>query len=320
MTDTQLSSSARRLAEELEDHGVSLREPDGVRDVLLEELDYARRVPMFEGRQPVYGSFSMPPGTEIRDAEGVTDLVALDGMPRAMARTFADGRSGVRRELPRPTIRVGLLRSAGAVRGRAGGAAAALPRPHRAALTDHRPGAAVHRPTRRVVERAELDRPAHRRRAQPSLLASAPEIDPTVARGLLDLTMHWLSPARVGATIVVHETNFEWSSMDVSSKFKAPRLSLRNRQHYPALFASLQQHDLATLVTADGSVEYLGVGLRSSEEAERNTDLEQRGMRHRSAQRFSYDHPSTTIAVVSDNGPVTIFRGGREIALTPTDT
>ena len=36
-----------------------------------------------------------------------------------------------------------------------------------------------------------------------------------------------------------------------------------------------------------------------------------RGMRHRSAQRFSYDHPSTTIAVISDNGPVTIFRHGR---------
>jgi hypothetical protein len=41
-------------------------------------------------------------------------------------------------------------------------------------------------------------------------------------------------------------------------------------------------------------------------------------MRHRSAQRFSYDHPSTTIAVVSDSGPVTIFRSGRAIGLTAT--
>ena len=91
-------------------------------------------------------------------------------------------------------------------------------------------------------------------------------------------------------------------------------LSITNRQHFPALFASLQQHDLATLVTADGSVMYLGVGLRSSAEAERAVDSD-RGMRHRSAQRFSYDHPSTTIAVVSDNGPVTIFRQGRAIGL-----
>jgi len=106
--------------------------------------------------------------------------------------------------------------------------------------------------------------------------------------------------------------------MDVATKFHAPRLTLKNRRHYPALFASLQQHDLATLVTADGSIEYLGVGLRSSEEAERNVDTN-RGMRHRSAQRFSYDHPSTTIAVVSEDGPVTIFRHGRAIGLSATE-
>ena len=36
----------------------------------------------------------------------------------------------------------------------------------------------------------------------------------------------------------------------------------------------------------------------------------------RSAQRFSYDHPTTTIAVVSENGPVTIFRNGAAIGLS----
>ncbi len=136
-----------------------------------------------------------------------------------------------------------------------------------------------------------------------------------IAHGLLALAVHWLSPARVGATLVVHEMGFDWASMDVATKFRAPKLSITNRQHYPALFASLQQHDLATLVASDGSVEYLGVGLRSSEEAERNVDSD-RGMRHRSAQRFSYDHPTTTIAVVSESGPVTIFHGGVAIGLS----
>jgi len=82
--------------------------------------------------------------------------------------------------------------------------------------------------------------------------------NPAVAHGMLDLAVHWLSPARIGATIVVHEQGFQWASMDVATKFHAPRLSITNRQHFPALFASLQQHDLATLVTSDGSVEYLG--------------------------------------------------------------
>ena len=62
MTSELLSGSARRLAEELEEDGVELEEHESVHDLLLDELDYARRIPMFEGRRPLYGSFSMPAG------------------------------------------------------------------------------------------------------------------------------------------------------------------------------------------------------------------------------------------------------------------
>jgi hypothetical protein len=312
----QLSGSARRLGEELEEDGVKLDDGDEpVRELLLDELDYARRIPMFEGRRPSYGSFSMPPGMSITDAGGIADLVPLEGLPREMARTFADGRSAFivnRRDEP-PVL-------------------ACFERPvqFEAELVQLQEASAA-----RIVQRTALfgqvrlftdgrviswDGQGWSDRATAAALmtrlrACAPDLDPAVARGLLDLAVHWLSPARVGATLVVHEEDFDWQSMDVATKFRAPKLSVTNRRHYPALFASLQQHDLATLVTAHGSVEYLGVGLRSSAEAERNVDSD-RGMRHRSAQRFSYDHPSTTIAVVSDSGPVTIFRSGRAIGLT----
>jgi hypothetical protein len=272
---------------------------------------------MFEGRRPIYGSFSMPPGTDIRDAGGIADLIPLEGMPREMARTFADGRSAfVVNHADGPAELVCFDR----------------PVQYEAELVvlQQATGARIVQRSavfgqvrlfteRRVVSwdgQGWIDRPTAAA-LLPALLRSAPDLDAGVARGLLDLAVHWLSPARIGATIVVHASAFEWAAMDVATKFHAPRLSLTNRQHYPALFASLQQHDLATLVTGDGRVEYLGVGLRSSEEAERNTDREHRGMRHRSAQRFSYDHPSTTIAVVSENGPVTIFRSGRAISLDP---
>jgi hypothetical protein len=315
VVDEALSGSARRLAEELDEDGVTLDEDDIVRPWLLDELDYARRIPMFEGRRPLYGSFSMPPGTTIRDASGIADLVPLDGLPRHMARTFADGRSAFvvnRHEQPPELV--------------------CFDRPvqYEAELVQlqQATGARIVQRTamfgqvrlftdRRVVAwdgQTWTDRPTAAALVD-ALLESAPDLDPAVAHGLLDLAVHWLSPARVGATIVVHELGFQWASMDVATKFHAPKLSIKNRQHYPALFASLQQHDLATLVTAEGSVEYLGVGLRSSEEAERAVDSD-RGMRHRSAQRFSYDHPSTTIAVVSENGPVTIFRNGRAVGLT----
>ena len=311
----QLSGSARRLGEELEEDGVELEENGRVRELLLDELDYARRIPMFEGRRPLYGSFSMLPGMSITDAAGIADLVSLDGLTRQMARTFADGRSAfiVNRHNETPVL-------------------VCFDRPvqYEADLVQLQEATGA-----RIVQRTAVfgqvrlftenrvvswDGQGWNDRATAAALLTrlgtyAPDLDPAVARGLLDLAVHWLSPARVGATIVVHEQDFEWASMDVATKFRAPTLSLRNRQHYPALYASLQQHDLATLVTAHGSVEYLGVGLRSSAEAERNVDSD-RGMRHRSAQRFSYDHPSTTIAVVSDSGPVTMFRNGRAIDLT----
>jgi DisA bacterial checkpoint controller nucleotide-binding len=317
VSDDQLSGSARRLAEELEDDGVKLEEDERVRELLLDELDYARRVPMFEGRRPLYGSFSMPPGTTITNAGGIADLVPLDGLPRHMARTFADGRSAfvvnLHDEAPvlvcfdRPVQYEAELVHLQEVSG--------------ARIVQRTPVLGQVRlfTERRVISwdgQAWTDRPTAAALLR-ALRDCAPDLDPAVALGLLDLAVHWLSPARVGATIVVHEEGFEWASMDVATKFRAPKLSIKNRQHYPALFASLLQHDLATLVTADGSVEYLGVGLRSSTEAERNVDSD-RGMRHRSAQRFSYDHPSTTIAVVSDDGPVTIFRDGRAIGLSAT--
>ncbi|HEU4840922.1 MAG TPA: DNA integrity scanning protein DisA nucleotide-binding domain protein [Ilumatobacteraceae bacterium] len=309
-----LSGSARRLAEELDEDGIKLEEHDTVRELLLDELDYARRIPMFEGRRPLYGSFSMPPGMSISTAGGIADLVPLEGMPREMARTFADGRSAfVVNRHEEPPVLVCFDR----------------PVQYEAELVHLQEvtGARIVQRTavfgqvrlfadRRVIAwdgQSWTDRPT-----AAALLATlrqcAPDLDPAVAHGMLDLAVHWLSPARVGATIVVHEQDFQWAAMDVATKFHAPRLSIKNRQHFPALFASLQQHDLATLVTADGSVMYLGVGLRSSVEAERAVDSD-RGMRHRSAQRFSYDHPSTTIAVVSDNGPVTIFRQGRAVGL-----
>jgi hypothetical protein len=315
VSEDLLSGSARRLAEELEEDGVKLEEHSSVRELLLDELDYARRIPMFEGRRPLYGSFSMPPGMSIAAADGIADLVPLDGLPREMARTFADGRSAfVVNRHEDSSVLVCFDR----------------PVQYEAELVhlQEATGARIVQRTlmfgqvrlfseRRVIAwdgQTWTDRPTAAA-LLPQLRQRAPDLDPAVAHGLLDLAVHWLSPARIGATIVVHELGFEWASLDVATKFHAPKLSIANRRHFPALFASLQQHDLATLVTADGSVEYLGVGLRSTAEAERNVDSD-RGMRHRSAQRYSYDHPSTTIAVVSENGPVTIFRNGRALSLS----
>lgn len=310
----QLSGSARRLAEELGEDRIELDEDEPLRRLLLAELDYARRIPMFEGRRPLYGSISMPVGTSIASATGVADVVALDGLPIEIARTFADGRSAFLVNCPDEPTRLVCFDRPVQVE-------AELVRLQQATQARIVQRTVVLAQVRLFTDNRVIVWNGQSWMARPTaaaLLASlrehAPNLDPAVALGLLDLAVHWLSAARIGATIVVHEQDIQWASLDVATKFRAPALSLKNPEHYPALFAWLSQHDLATLVAADGCVTYLGVGLRSTAEAEHNVDSE-RGMRHRSAQRFSYDHPSTTVVVVSSDGPVTVYRGGAAIGL-----
>jgi DNA integrity scanning protein DisA with diadenylate cyclase activity len=141
------------------------------------------------------------------------------------------------------------------------------------------------------------------------VINAAPELSADVALHALELAVHWLSPSRIGATIVLFEDQIPWDSLDTATATRAPALSMVNRRHFPAVFAALQQHDLATLVDARGSICKIGVGLRFSADADASVQSD-RGMRHRSAQRFTYDHPNTVAVVVSEDGPVTVFRAG----------
>jgi hypothetical protein len=103
------------------------------------------------------------------------------------------------------------------------------------------------------------------------------------------------------------------SGLDVDRGVAVPALSVTARHHYPALFAALMQTDLATIVDGRGIVSHIGVGLYSSAEADAAVDTD-RGMRHRSAARYTYDHPQSVAVVVSEDGPVTVFHRGRSLS------
>jgi len=132
---------------------------------------------------------------------------------------------------------------------------------------------------------------------------------------LLELAIHWLAPSRVGTTIVIHHGELDLSALDTSTAVHTPPLSVANRRHFAALVAVLRQHDLAVVVTPEGAIRKVAVGLRWSEDAERAVTID-RGMRHRSAQRYSWDQPSATVVVVSEDGPVTVFRRGEIVVTT----
>ena len=142
------------------------------------------------------------------------------------------------------------------------------------------------------------------------LIERVPELDSSFALHVLELAVHWLAPSRIGATIVAHDgDHIDWSALDTSTAARTPQLSVCDRRHFSALTTVLRQHDLAVIVDRGGSLRKVAVGLRWTTDAEAAVSSD-RGMRHRSAQRYSHDHPTATLVVVSEDGPVSVFRGG----------
>jgi DisA bacterial checkpoint controller nucleotide-binding len=302
--------SQRRLADELDDDQIIVGGDRRTRAIVVGELDYTRRTPMFEGRRPNYGAIitTSPDSLAAWQDVGV-DLLDVPG-DLDPARTYADGRSSYLVRNPAEPSRLAiacfdrpLLFEADVV---------LLQEATGAQIVQRTPVFGV---TRLFQDREVVSWDGRSWTARttaysllPNLRAELPDLDPDLARGLLTLAVHWLAPARAGATIVVHHGGAE-GSFDTSGATTPPGLRLTNRRHYPPLLSFLLQHDLATLVDTDGTVRAIGVGLLSSTEADAAITND-RGMRHRSAQRWSFDHPHAVVVVVSSDGPVTVYRAG----------
>lgn len=311
-----LPRAAQRLAEELDEDGVVLPPGDEVRRLVVAELDYARRVPVFEGRRPLYGALVVDSAIRKPSVEGIdVDMVEIDGLGLARARRYAEGRSSFLVRRPGGPLVLACLPhqiqyEADLVRLQASTGAQIVQRTAvLGAVRLFTDGAVVswdgstwhERPTAVAV--------------LPAVEATGPGLDRRVLLGVLELAIHWMSSAHMGATMVVRPAGGAGARVDMATAVPAPGLTVTDRRHYAPLFAALQQQDLAVVVDRDGRVEHLGVGLLSSAEAEAAVEVS-RGMRHRSGQRFSYDEPDAVVVVVSEDGPVTVYRGGRAVAST----
>ena len=311
---TELNRAHERLREELADSGVTLPgSPDEV-DLLLTELEYAWRPPVFENRPLMYGSFVLPGERSLIKIDNLVELLDMD-MPIEQARRFSEGRSSfiVRRSdgsTQLACFRRTVQYEADLVEIEQSTGASIVQRTVMGVTRVFTPTGVVewnghrwrHRPSAQVY--------------LPTVRGAVPEASRALVQGLLDLAVHWLSPARIGATFLLdlNPRQHDDHGLDVSGALPSPNLSVLERHHYPAVFAVLAQTDLATLVSAEGDIEMLGVGLRSSIESESAVRLEA-GMRHRSAARYTWDHDHTVAFVVSEDGPVTLFRHGTPITV-----
>jgi hypothetical protein len=307
-----LSRPARRLHAELTEDGVGIDADERALGFILDELDYSRRPRVFEQRAPLYGAFVVPDDRSLVGAGELVDLVDLDHLPLDSARRFADGRSTylVRQldgRLQLACFRRSVQYEADMVE-----------------IQDNTGAFIVQRTVMGVVRLfrgdGTVEWAGYRWSVRPSagtqfamLRPQLPGLAPPVLGGMLKLALHWLSPARVGATMVVHHRDDSTDGLDLEHSITAPALSVTSRHHYPALFAALSQSDLAAIIDTSGRVKRVGVGLRSSAASELAVD-DSRGMRHRSAARYTFDHPDAVAVVVSEDGPVTVFHRGRALS------
>ncbi len=321
---TDLTRPEKRLLSEMADDGVTIDADAALWPLLLDELGYARRPPQFERRTPLYGSMIVPEDRSLIAAGELVELVPLDGLALDHARRFADGRSTylVRRvdgSRSLATFRRNVQYEADMVEIQDDSGAYLVQRTPVLGVTRlFTPASTVewtgYRWTARPNARTQLER----------LRPHLPQIAAPVLGGLLELAVHWLSPGRAGATLVLPGEHGP-DGLDLQHSTPSPPLSVKVRHHYPALLAALAQTDLATLVDPAGGVRRLGVGLQSSAEADAavghrpgwaTNDGGDRvwGMRHRSAARYTYDQPGAVAVVVSEDGPVTVFSRGKPLS------
>jgi hypothetical protein len=293
------------------DDGVVVRAEERVLRLVLDDLEYARRPPLFERRAPIYGSIVVPDDRSLIESGELVDLIELDAMPLDVARRFADGRSTFLVRQPDRQLLLACFRRSVQYEADLVEIQADI-----GAIIIQRTAMGV---TRAFTETGTVEWSGYRWTNRPNarsqheaLQPLLPGIDKPVLAGLLELAVHWLSPARVGATLVLPGDHDE-AGLDLEHSVVAPTLAVTTRYHYPALFAALMQTDLATIVAADGTVRRLAVGLRATSEAGSTIDHE-RGMRHRSAARYTFDQPGALAVVVSEDGPVTVFLQGHPLS------
>jgi len=151
--------------------------------------------------------------------------------------------------------------------------------------------------------------------AAEDVLQVAPAADPIVVRRLLELCHHRISAGGVGATIVYLLTDREDGGRrrDTGIRLSPLGLSVLNEDEEPLLTHQAKYRDGAMVVARDGRLLAVNVILRPSRASERELPAN-KGTRHTSAARHTYDCPDVLAFVVSADGPVTVFSDGERIA------
>ena len=280
------------------------------RHALLEELDYALRPPVHEGRVPTYGAV-LTPGSEPDAWQAITGMAVHHRLARRLSnvatRRFADGMtSWVVRRADGTTELVVFDRfvsserdlvivsegSGGVMVQRTPAGSVRLVGPF--GVVRSVPGGWLHQPP---VDRWLDAVGACHSPAQQSILVR-----------LLRFAVHDLGARRIGGLLVLQSGRPRMERFESPLPSPPPLQILRPADLAP-LGHVLSQVDGAAIFDGDGVLSHLGARLVPSRQAEQIV-AGIGGTRHTSGRRYSYDEPEAFVIAVSEDGPVTVFRGG----------
>ena len=302
-------SQLRRLVEELGEAGLILDGSAVWHQLAIEEIAYAIRPKIHERYVPSYGAI-VQPTTDPETWRSVTGLVIDRGPltmhPDSVTRRYSDGiASWLMRHTDGANEWVTLDRPAGSERDvvvLAGALGATIVQRHPTGIV-------------RVVGPYGVYRWAGLGwRHEPLVshwidgLAATDHEERHVLHRLLEFAVHDLGARGIGAILVYRADE----SLTLSHELRLtapPRLRITWPMALAPLRHALAQTDGAALFDEEGVLLQIGVRLVPTIEAEVGVDGF-KGMRHTAARRYSYDDPGATVIVVSEDGPVTVFRAG----------
>ncbi|MEM8925545.1 MAG: DNA integrity scanning protein DisA nucleotide-binding domain protein [Actinomycetota bacterium] len=307
------SGPVRRLGEELDELDPAILTDTADRNALLEELSYAIRPPIHERRVPSYGAFVRPERDLADWAETVGFEMTrrkVDELSDAVVRRFADGIvSWVVRGPAGVDDLVVFDRSVGSERD-----LSVLADSTGAAIVQRHPAGVVRAVGRFGVLRYsgvdwQLEPPVGRWLDLSTCLGG--RMEQSLFDNLMRFAVHDVAARRIGSMMIVAPDGRLLPSAE-RRYGPPPRFSLRKPADLAPLYHILGQLDGAAVFDEEGVLRHLGVRLVPSAEAELAVDP-YRGTRHTSALRYSYDDSFATIVVVSEDGPVSVVRGGKRL-------
>jgi DisA bacterial checkpoint controller nucleotide-binding len=309
----------QRLAEELEEIGLPPHGSDELRAMLLEEIDHALRPVAHERRIASSGTIVEPQG----DADGWANRTQLEiavtpvvGHSLTASRRYADGlASWLLRRADGRDEWVLFDRPAGSERD-----LVVLAGAMDATIVQRHPSGTI-----RVVGGFGVLRwEGYTWHHEPPVATWIGTVtsgtftgDPKVMEAMLEFAVHDLGSVGIGALLIFRPDGQPGPVVE-ERLATPPPLHVRNASHLAPLRHALGQIDGAAVFDADGILRQLGVRLVPSLTAEEAVDA-LGGTRHTSARRYSYDDPSATVVAVSEDGPVSVLRGGAVLGRSPTD-